>query len=156
MKRDILIFMVLCYTLVWCEEYQLPLSKIDMSEEEAKSNYTYFRFINRTGERIMLEFIYADMNDGWRYIIPNDHDIVETYVNGGDGFAVPEQVFEYIKVYYNYNEEYEDVVTMFYDETMTNSPMILESWDKKQVDDNSLILSYAFTKEHYAEAQHIE
>lgn len=152
MKRYMLILIVLCHALVACEKYELTLSKIDMSDEVATSDYTYFRFINRTGERIMLEFLYYGRSDGWRYIIPDDHDIVEVYVDSDDGFATPDQIFGYVRVYYNYNEEFVDVVTIFYDETMNNSPMLIESWDAKRIDDNSLLLSYTFTKEHYDEA----
>jgi hypothetical protein len=58
-------------------------------------------------------------------------------------------------VYYNYNEEYVDMVAMYYDETMINSPMFIESWAKRRIDDNSLLLSYTFTKEHYDEAKRV-
>jgi hypothetical protein len=141
--------------MVACETNQLPLSKIDMSDEVPQSYYTYFRFINRTGAPIMLEFLYAGKSDGWRYIIPNDHDIVEVCVDGDALFATPDQLFGYVRVYYNYNDEFVDVVTMFYDETMINSPMFIESWAKRRIDDNSLLLSYTFTKEHYDEAKRV-
>lgn len=153
MKRYMLILIVLCHALVACETNQLPLSKIDMSDEVPQSYYTYFRFINRTGAPIMLEFLYAGKSDGWRYIIPDDHDIVEIYVDSDALFATPEQLFEYIMVYYNYNEEYVDMVAMYYDDTTTSSPMLIESWDAKLIDENSLLLSYTFTSEHYDQAQ---
>lgn len=154
MKKFVFIFVALCLFSTACEKQEVQLTPVDMSNEEPGTYYTYFRFINTTGNTICIEAVEYYSDIGTYFQIENGDDGVARLGQSSKGFKSIVEIFPGLKVYYNYDEGRKNNYEMRYsDPNATGSPYNILSWSDEKVDDNSLIRTFTFTKKHAEEAK---
>ena len=156
MKTRLFILMSMIFTLVSCEkpapepsvEPETQLTDIDMSNENDDAFYTYFRFVNETGVPIYMIFFERGFDSGeWLWIDPY-FDAVYRIVSWTNFFTINEKMYNF-EVYYNKEPGKEpeaiaeDEATGLLDENL---------WSVEQVDENSMIRTFVFTKQMYKDA----
>ena len=129
-------------------EHETQLTDIDMSTENDDAYYTYFRFVNETGGPMVIIFFERGYDSAEYIWIAPYFDAVYGVASWSNFVTFDEQMFG-PDVYYNKEPDKEpeaiteDEATGLLDENL---------WRVEQVDENSMIRTFVFTKQMYKEA----
>lgn len=164
--RQLLILILTSVIMAGCEK--MPEFNYDTSYEEDDVCYIYYHFINKSGRSLYCK-LYEKGDTGFASgTIEHNHDFVydESRVKYN-----PETILtdvEMIEVFYDYEtgdhlrDEYgdysEDATLVKYEREATDanrSPFYAELWEERQIDKNSWVRTFVFTKEDYNYANSI-
>ena len=129
-------------------EPETQLTDIDMSNENDDAFYTYFRFVNETGAPMLVAFFERGYDSGECLWIDPYFDAVFGVVSWSNFVAFDEQMF-WPEVLYNTDLDGKPEVRTKHEATGLLDENL---WSVEQVDENSMIRTFVFTKQMYKDA----